>query len=153
MYCRNCGHEVQNVNSSCNYCGKLPLNGKNYCQECGFPTTENQSICSSCQEQLKYAQISDKPSFEQPLYYQGPNQKQYDSKNNDVPNTFANLLSCCSIPFTLGLPIIGLVFYLIWKDDKPKTANSVCMWSLIPFIIYIFLFIIGFFTRLTRYFS
>lgn len=155
MYCRNCGHEIQNINTACSYCGKLPLNEKNYCQECGFPTTENQLVCSSCQERLKFAQISDKPRYEQPTYYERYHHGHNAKRSDDVPNTVANIASCCSIAFT-GFPIVGLILYLIWKDEKPNAAKSVCMWSLIPFIglvlIYIILFMLGFLPRFIHHF-
>lgn len=156
MYCRNCGHEVQSINSPCNFCSSLPLNGKNYCQECGFPTGNEQTKCSSCLEPLKYAEISKKPQINNQYYYENINKPQnyYRSNNEDVPNTLANIVSCCSLAFT-GLPIVGFILYLVWKDEKPNAARSVCYWSLFPFIalviIYLILFMVGFFGRFLRY--
>lgn len=32
-------------------------------------------------------------------------------------------------------PIVGLILYLVWKDNKPKTAKMIGKWALIGFIV------------------
>ncbi len=137
MYCRNCGYEVESINEPCKKCGFLPLNGHNYCQECGIPTKEGQLICTSCQQKLKFAPSPGSQTF---------TQQPFKTSNHvvDEPNMGANLAACCSIPFT-GLPIVGFILYLVWKDEKPNAANSVCMWSIIPFIFVFIMYMLGFF--------
>ena len=121
MYCRNCGHEIQNINTACSYCGKLPLNEKNYCQECGFPTTENQLVCSSCQERLKFAQISDKLRYEQPTYYERYHHGHNAKRSDDVPILL--LISLVVVQLLYRIPIVGLILYLIWKDENQMQQN------------------------------
>ncbi|QVK17245.1 hypothetical protein KHQ81_10150 [Mycoplasmatota bacterium] len=155
MYCRNCGSEVESINEPCTKCGFLPLNGTDYCQECGFTTNANQFICTSCQQRLKFAPSPSSQTYhtehktvKQTKHYQDVE----DYLELDQPNVVANIAACCTVPFS-G-PIVGLVLYLVWKDEKPNAANSVCMWTLIPFIgiiiFYLFFFMIGGFTQIFR---
>lgn len=151
MYCRNCGSEVESINETCAKCGFLPLNGTDYCQECGFITKEDQFICTSCQQRLKFAPSTSSQTYHS---YQTKNYQDLDDYQ-DRPNTGANVAACCSLPFTGGLPIVGLVLYLVWKDEKPNAAKSVCMWSLIPFIaivvFYLLFFVFGMIGSLLPY--
>ncbi len=142
MYCRNCGNEVPSVNTPCTKCGFLPLNGKDYCQECGFPTKEGQMICTNCQERLKFAPAPTQ-TYQPNQYHQNINIQTQNPSNNDVPNTAANIAACCTTLFT-GIPIVGIILYFVWKDEKPNAAKSVCMWSLAPFIVVVIIWIIFF---------
>jgi len=126
----------------CDYCKLLPLNGKKYCQDCGFPTIDNQLTCSSCRNELKYAEVSIKPKIEETHYYNSVSQQQNIKQSEDIPNTGANIAACCSLAFTGGLPIVGLILYFVWKDEKPNAAKSVCMWSLFPFITLVIIYLI-----------
>ncbi len=136
MYCRNCGSDVPSLNTTCTKCGFLPLTGNSYCQECGQITGINQEYCSYCNTDLRHLEEA---------YF--TNKNYVNKVNDDVPNAGANIAACCSLPFTGGLPIVGLILYLVWKDNKPNAANSVCLWSLFPFIFivlfYILFFILG----------
>lgn len=134
MHCRNCGSEVPSLNNPCTKCGFLPLTGNSYCQECGYETRLGEEICVNCDKRLRYLEKSPTRNY-----------NNYSQNEIDVPNTGANIAACCSLPFTGGLPIVGLILYLVWKDEKPNAANSVCLWSLFPFIfivIFYFLFFI-----------
>ncbi len=48
MYCRNCGHSVEEKAVVCVSCGAAPENGKKFCQNCGAPTDVNAEICTKC---------------------------------------------------------------------------------------------------------
>lgn len=163
MYCRNCGSLVETINSICPTCGYLPLNGKSFCQECGYETQKDQEICINCNSQLKYATIANKSTasynqtkqtnqnqndnfqsyYSNQPYDQKYKQSSYNNTPIDEPNTLANLGACCSVPFTC-IPIVGIVLYFVWKDEKPNAAKSVLMWSLIPFIFVAIFYIIVF---------
>jgi hypothetical protein len=30
---------------------------------------------------------------------------------------------------------VGIILYFIWKDEKPRSAKSVCIWALVGFFI------------------
>lgn len=50
------------------------------------------------------------------------------------------LLGCC-------IPIVGLVLFLVWRDERPKSSKAAGIGALISVIcivsLYILLFIIG----------
>lgn len=58
----------------------------------------------------------------------------------DTGSTMAALASCC-------FPIVGLVLYFVWKDNRPKSAKQVCHGALIGVglvvLLYVFLFLVG----------
>lgn len=71
-----------------------------------------------------------------------------ENMNNTTPAASDNggilflwgLLGCC-------VPIVGLVLFLVWKDQKPKTAKAAGIGALVSVILgilfYVFVFIIG----------
>ncbi len=42
------------------------------------------------------------------------------------------------------IPIVGLILYLVWKGDKPKTAKAAGMGALISVIIGVVLYVLMF---------
>ena len=50
------------------------------------------------------------------------------------------LLGCC-------IPIVGLILFLVWKDQKPKTAKAAGIGALVSVILlviwYVFIFVVG----------
>lgn len=116
MYCRECGNAVDPKSEICTSCGVRPLNSTNYCQSCGSKTNENQELCISCGAGL-----------------QG-NKKV--SNGEDNPSSLVGLAACC-------FPIVGLILYIVWKNDKPKSAKSVCKWAVIGTVAGILLYIVA----------
>jgi hypothetical protein len=87
-----------------------------YCHRCGYQVG-NQEFCPSCGVTLaKTAGIGSKP---------------------DKPSGLLNILACC-------FPIVGLILFIVWKDEKPRSAKSVGKWALIGFVLGILLYVIGF---------
>ncbi|GAB0166652.1 zinc ribbon domain-containing protein [Lysinibacillus sp. CTST325] len=60
----------------------------------------------------------------------------------DKPNIAINILSFCCVP------LLGIIMYFVWKDEKPKAAKSALIWGLVAVVVYVvimFLFgILGF---------
>lgn len=60
---------------------------------------------------------------------------------DDKPNMLLNVVSCC-------FPIVGLILYFVWKDEKPNSAKGVCYGALVGtalgILYYILMFILGF---------
>lgn len=46
------------------------------------------------------------------------------------------LLGCC-------IPIVGLILFLVWKDNKPKTAKAAGMGALVSVIIGVIYYILA----------
>lgn len=72
-----------------------------YCKNCGKEIDNNAEICPLCGVRVKEA----------------------TPEKVDNPSHFAGVASCC-------FPIVGLILYFIWKDEKPKSAKVVCYWTL-----------------------
>lgn len=97
-----------------------------YCTNCGSKVYENQSNCHYCGYSLRTNQMS-----------------QYGQHRSDDTGGFGwGLLGFC-------IPIVGLILYLVWKDEKPRTARSAGIGALsrviilvVIFIFYIIIFII-----------
>lgn len=62
---------------------------------------------------------------------------------NDDPSFLLGSAACC-------FPVVGIILYFLWKDEKPRSSNLVCKCALagfiIPFIIYILFAAIAIFT-------
>lgn len=78
------------------------------------------------------------PGYQQPPYGSQPGYQQppYGQPvNADIPSTGMNVLA-------FFIPIVGLVLYLVWKDQFPVKAKAVGKWGLIGFIAgFVFSFI------------
>lgn len=66
------------------------------------------------------------------------NMNQYGVRPNDKGGFLWGLLGCC-------IPLAGLILFLVWKDEKPKTAKSAGIGALVSvgltFAMYIFLIV------------
>ena len=60
--------------------------------------------------------------------------------NNDTGGFLWGLLGCC-------VPIAGLILFLVWKDQKPKTAKAAGIGALVCVIVgviyYILMIVLG----------
>lgn len=91
-----------------------------YCPNCGKDVDERAEICVHCGVRVKEEQASN---------------------SVDNPSHLAGVASCC-------FPVVGLILYFLWKDDKPESAKLVCNWmigGLVVWVVwYIFFFMFGF---------
>lgn len=68
----------------------------------------------------------------------------YNANNGGNPDDSGNflwgLLGCC-------IPIVGLILFLVWKDQKPKTAKVAGIGALVSValsvIVYVLSFVVG----------
>lgn len=93
-----------------------------YCKNCGKEIGEN-AFCphyGTAQTQVEQTQPT-------------TNQQQYTAPNQQYVAPVDNggfgwgLLGCC-------IPLVGLILFLVWKNEKPKTAKAVGMGALISVI-------------------
>ena len=56
---------------------------------------------------------------------------------NDNGGFLWGLLGCC-------IPIVGLVLFLVWKDQKPKTAKAAGIGALVSVILAVAYYIVVF---------
>lgn len=88
-----------------------------YCHHCGKEVHENAQFCSHCGAKLTYNQEEG--------YYQ-PLQQQTSSQEDESSLGFAIL--------SFFFPIVGLVLFLIWKNDFPQKAKS-CLKGMVSGIV------------------
>ena len=79
-----------------------------YCPNCGDQISAYAEVCPKC----------------------GVRVKETSSSGEDKPNIAVNLLSFCCIP------ILGIVMFFVWKDDKPRAAKSALIWSLVSIVLW-----------------
>ena len=60
-----------------------------------------------------------------------------DNNVNDNGGFLWGLLGCC-------IPVVGLVLFLVWKDQKPNTAKAAGIGALVSVIIGIISYVIIF---------
>ena len=89
-----------------------------YCKHCGQPIDDNAVVCPNC----------------------GAPQNN-GSPTNDTGSIGWGVLGFC-------IPLVGLILFLVWKDQKPKTAKVAGMGALISVCIavvwYILMFVLAF---------
>ena len=94
-----------------------------YCRNCGAPLADNAVVCARCGATV--TPPAPPPGTQQPY----PQQE-------DRPSAGFHVLA-------FFFPIVGLILYLVWKDQKPRCAHAIGKWALIGFIANTILIIIG----------
>lgn len=64
-----------------------------------------------------------------------------EKKAVDNPSHLTGAVSCC-------FPVVGLILYFLWKDEKPQSASLICKWmiggTVAWVILYVLCFVVGF---------
>lgn len=127
-FCINCGAPLEEGMTTCSSCGskieilskeeadKFANNSSNtvYCRRCGKPVSSDAVICIHCGCSISGKQIKSSSSGD----------------GDGVAWGF--------IGFFMGLfftPIIGLILWLVWRDDKPERAKGVGIGTLISLVM------------------
>lgn len=115
-----------------------------YCRNCGAPLADNAVVCARCGATV--TPPAPPPGTQQPYqsqqqpyhppYYQYPYGQQPYPQQEDRPSAGFHVLA-------FFFPIVGLILYLVWKDQKPRCAHAIGKWALIGFIANTILIIIG----------
>ena len=84
-----------------------------YCRKCGAPISDGTIVCPSCGSDQ-----SNTPYVE------------------DNGGIGWGLLGCC-------IPIVGLVLFLVWRDQKPRTAKAAGIGALVSVIIGILWYVLA----------
>ena len=106
-----------------------------YCRNCGAPLADNAVVCARCGATV--TSPAPPPGTQQPYqsqqqpyhppYYQYPYGQQPYPQQEDRPSAGFHVLA-------FFFPIVGLILYLVWKDQKPRCAHAIGKWALIGFI-------------------
>lgn len=85
-----------------------------YCRRCGTPISDYAEVCPSC----------------------GARQQDGPPPSRDNGGLGWGLLGCC-------LPIVGLVLFLVWKDEKPRTAKAAGIGALVAVALSAFWYLLA----------
>lgn len=90
-----------------------------FCKNCGQEIDDNADVCVHCGVATG---------------------KKGSVSTLDNPSHIAGVASCC-------FPIVGLILYFMWKDEKPQSASLVCKWMIggvVAYVVfYILMFVVG----------
>lgn len=113
-FCKNCGVEINEGTAFCPNCGTKQDNGASNVVINGEPQPQVQP-----QPQPQYNT--------QPQYNSQP---QYNGQPPVVDNGGFGwgLLGCC-------IPLVGLILFLVWKDNKPKTAKAAGIGAIVGVVL------------------
>lgn len=105
-----------------------------YCPNCGSQNTDQATFCVNCGNALKSTAGNATPPTPPPAFppnppqqpgYQQPYGQQRPAPEDKV-DTILSILAFC-------FPIVGLILYFVWKDNRPNSAKQICTVSAIGF--------------------
>ena len=92
-----------------------------HCSKCGADSADNAAFCESCGAPLEATQ---QPAAAQP------------AAPTDKGGFGWGLLGFC-------IPLAGLILFLVWKGEKPKTAKAAGIGALVSVIISVVFYVIA----------
>lgn len=95
---------------------------KVFCPDCGKEMSASEEFCSACGKQRTMPAQGTQPVFQQPVYPQM-------GYVQDAPSGGMTALG-------FFFPIVGLILYLVWKDQTPLNAKSAGKGALIGVIVW-----------------
>lgn len=101
---------------------------KVFCTGCGKELSASEEFCSACGKQRTMPAQGAQPAFQQPVYSQM-------GYVQDAPSGGMTALG-------FFFPIVGLILYLVWKDQTPLKAHSAGKGALIGVIVWTVLSVI-----------
>ena len=106
-----------------------------YCKHCGKINEDDAKFCTGCGAKLERENYSDNYSYSSNEPPKRPvNPAPYVEP--DAPSTGFAILS-------FFFPVIGLILYLVWKDQTPLKANSCGKGALIGVIVSVVISALG----------
>lgn len=127
MVCKNCGKELDETYYCCPACGakvereddtkpkNVTKNGRIVCKNCGKDLDETYYCCPACGAKVERESA--------------PQQGSASRKDGDSG-------SAAGYGFLSFLfPIVGLILFIVWKEDRPKTASTCGVCALISFLL------------------
>lgn len=94
---------------------------KVFCTGCGKELSASEGFCSACGKQRTTPAQGTQPVFQQPVHPQ----------MGYIPDAPSGGMTALGFFF----PIVGLILYLVWKDQTPLKAKSAGKGALIGFIV------------------
>ena len=127
-FCINCGAPLEEGMTTCSSCGsKIEILSKEeadkfankssnmvYCSRCGKPITSDAVVCIHCG-----CAVGGKRGV--------------SSSGSDGDSVAWGFIGFFLSMFVT--PIVGLILWLVWRDDKPERAKGVGIGTLVSFIV------------------
>ena len=116
-----------------------------FCKNCGAQIDDNAASCPSCGAAQNNYNPNPAPNYNNNYNNYNPNYNPNPTPAVDNGGIGWGLLGCC-------IPLVGLILFLVWKDQKPRTAESAGIGALVGVglgvIYYILVIVIGIGTSL-----
>lgn len=122
MTCKNCSATITDESTA-------------FCPNCGNPLEPQDQPVQSPVNPTPYTQQTDQAQlpYQQPVYQQPyPPQENPDDKGG-----------CLWGGLCFLVPVVGLILYLIWRKEKPKTARACGIGALVSVILSVVVCIVG----------
>lgn len=117
-----------------------------FCSHCGKQVDENASFCASCGSQLNTGNIQNgnsQQNFNQMSPNQMANQPMQQGYNGYIqPQPMVDSGSVGWAFLGFFVPIVGLILFCVWREDKPKSSKMAGLGALICVCISVFVGII-----------
>lgn len=123
----------------CNVCGREFEGGSNFCPFCAAPlNAEYQQNYANQNQQWGAQSNGSAPYGQQNNQYNGnPYYGQPPMNPNDKPSAGLNFVA-------FFVPLVGLILYILWKDETPVRAKAIGKWALIGVVVsVVFSIIVG----------
>ena len=115
MFCKSCGQQMDDFAQAC--------------PKCGAATTSQTPPPPPPPAQQYQPPAYQPPQYQQPQYQQPVYQQPYQAAPvPDVASGGMKFLAFC-------FPIIGLILFFVWKDQKPLSAKSMLKLAIIGFVV------------------
>lgn len=88
-----------------------------FCKSCGKEIDDNADVCIHCGV--------------------ATNKNKASGNALDNPSHLAGAASCC-------FPIVGIILYFMWKDEKPQSASLICKWMIGGIIAWVAFYVLSF---------
>ena len=123
-----------------------------FCKYCGAQSPDGSTVCPACnaaQDNGASADANNSNPVPNPTYTSNTYSNPTPPPTTDNGGFLWGLLGCC-------IPLAGLILFLIWKDNKPKTAKAAGIGAIvgvgIGIIFYVLMFALGLFGSLFAYY-
>ena len=118
-----------------------------YCSNCGKELADSSAFCSECGAPQQGAP-SEPQQYQESVYRQAPpqqNQQPYQAPQQapqQAPVVDSGSFGWALLGFFF--PVVGLILFLVWKDQKPLTAKKAGLGALVGVIASVVFMVIYF---------
>ncbi len=124
MYCRNCGQELNENDRVCPACGTPVVKNESVNEEQNTASEKATAQGAPHTGQRTYEYNADKTASQSTYNYSGADYQ----PSSDTGSAGWGILGCC-------FPLIGLILFLVWKEEKPRSAKSAGIGAIIGVVL------------------